>query len=262
MKIGFFDSGIGGLSVLNQAMHSMPGTEFLYYADVDNVPYGLRCAGEITAFARNAVKFLKEHGAEALVIACNTATSASINVLREENNIPIVGMEPAVKPAVSARGGKRVLVCATPFTLHEKKLHDLLNKYDTEKSVDLLPLPRLVDFAEKGEFDSPELLKYLSEEFGRINTPDYSVFVLGCTHFNYFKDSYSRFFPKGMKFIDGIDGTVCHLKDVLPENVGFCNTPATAKYFFSGRLVEDEDILEKIQRKHKRLEEMRLIKEL
>ena len=262
MRIGFFDSGMGGLSVLNQAMRSMPGTEFLYYADVDNVPYGSKCAGEIITFARKAVKFLTEHGAEALVIACNTATSASINILREENGMPIVGMEPAVKPAVAARGSKRVLVCATPFTLHEKKLHDLLDKYDTEKSVDLLPLPRLVDFAEKGDFDSPELLKYLSDEFGKLNTSDYSVFVLGCTHFNYFKDSYKRFFPKGMKFIDGIEGTICHLKDVLPESAELYGAPATAKYFFSGRLVEDESILEKIQRNHKRLEEMHLIKEL
>lgn len=262
MKIGFFDSGLGGLSVLNHAMREMPGTEFLYYADMDNVPYGSRCAEEIIGFARNAVKCLKEEGAEALVIACNTATSAAIKTLRAENDMPIVGMEPAVKPAIAIAGDKRVLVCATPFTLHEKKLHDLLEKYDTDKQADLLPLPRLVNFAEKNAFDAPEMKAYLKEEFGKINPSDYSVFVLGCTHFNFFKDTFCQFFPKGMKFIDGIEGTIRRLKELVPGDALNAEGPVTTKFFFSGREVTDKETLRRIESDFNRLQEMVRIKEV
>lgn len=262
MKIGFFDSGLGGLSVLNHAMSEMPGTEFLYYADIDNVPYGSRCAGEIIDFARRAVKCLKENGAEALVIACNTATSAAIKTLREENDIPIVGMEPAVKPAVALAGDKRVLVCATPFTLREKKLGDLLQKYDKNRITDLLPLPRLVNFAEKDMFDAPEMRAYLEQEFGKINPSDYSVFVLGCTHFNFFKDTICEFFPKGMKFIDGIEGTVRRLKDVIPAGELRSERETTIKFFFSGREVKDRETLMRIESDFMRLQKMVKIKEV
>ncbi|MBO4897138.1 MAG: glutamate racemase [Clostridia bacterium] len=262
MKIGFFDSGLGGLSVLNHAMREMPGTEFLYYADLDNVPYGSRPAEEIITFARKAVKSLREEGAEAIVIACNTATSAAIKTLREENDIPIVGMEPAVKPAVAIAGDKRVLVCATPFTLREKKLHDLLQKYDTNNITDLLPLPKLVNFAEKNMFDAPEMKEYLAGEFGKINPADYSVFVLGCTHFNFFKDTICEFFPKGMRFIDGIEGTIRHLKELIPTEEFHSEGMTAIKFYFSGREVTDRETLKRIESDFGRLQEMVEIKEV
>lgn len=100
MKIGIFDSGIGGLSVLHQAMITMPEADYIFYADVDNVPYGEKTKEEVRKLVDHAVGFLVDKGCQAIVLACNTATSAAISYLREKYKLPIIGIEPAVKPAV------------------------------------------------------------------------------------------------------------------------------------------------------------------
>ena len=116
MNIGFFDSGIGGLSVLREALAVLPNENYLYYADTDNTPYGTKTRNEVK-LAFKAVEFLTSRRIKALVIACNAATSASVEDLRKKYDFPIIGMEPAVKPAVtkSLNGGKRVLVCLPPL---------------------------------------------------------------------------------------------------------------------------------------------------
>ena len=125
MKIGFFDSGIGGLTVLSEALKRLPHHEYLYYADTEHAPYGKRPKEEVLMYVLEAVDFLVQQGAQMIVIACNTATSIAITTLREKYDIPIIGMEPAVKPAIEcvSDGSKRVLVTATPLTLKEEKMH-------------------------------------------------------------------------------------------------------------------------------------------
>ena len=194
MKIGFFDSGIGGLTVLHRAMKEMCG-EFIYYADTDNVPYGEKSKEEIRVLSDNAVSFLKEQGAKVIVIACNTATSAAAGVLREKYSFPIIGMEPAVKPAITDARGKRVLVTATPLTIKEDKLKRLIASQNAQDKVDLLPLPKLVGFAENLEFSSSAAEDYLREKLAAFDLTVYSKVVLGCTHFNYFKDSFKALLP-------------------------------------------------------------------
>ena len=112
MKIGIFDSGIGGLSVLHEAYHLLPKQEFIFYADTENVPYGTKTPEQIVGYATKIADFLIEKGAGAIVVACNTATSVAIKELRKNYNIPILGMEPAVKPAVEGTEGKRIMVIA------------------------------------------------------------------------------------------------------------------------------------------------------
>ena len=116
MKIGIFDSGIGGLSVLHEAYHRLPQQEYIFYADVEHVPYGLKTPEQITEYAIENTQFLLDKGAQALVVACNTATSVAIKELRRRFDIPILGMEPAVKPAVEGTEEKRIMVIATPVT--------------------------------------------------------------------------------------------------------------------------------------------------
>ena len=153
MQIGFFDSGIGGLTVLHQAKRAMPQEDYLYYADTDHVPYGRKTKEEIKQYVQEAVDFIAEQGVKALVVACNTATSVAIKDLRARYSFPILGMEPAVKPAVNdTHCTKRILVTATPVTIREEKLQNLLHQVDQHHQVDLLPLPRLVEFAEQGNF--------------------------------------------------------------------------------------------------------------
>ena len=131
MRIAFFDSGIGGLTVLHQAKKLMPQEDYLYYADTDHVPYGSKTKEEIRRYVEEAVDFIAAQDVKALVVACNTATSVAIQSLRARYSFPILGMEPAVKPAVkNIAVSKRVLVTATPVTLREQKLHDLLLQVD------------------------------------------------------------------------------------------------------------------------------------
>ena len=154
VRIAFFDSGIGGLTVLHQAIKQMPQEDYLYYADTDHVPYGRKTKEEIRQYVQEAVDFIATQDVKALVVACNTATSVAIQSLRARYSFPILGMEPAVKPAVrNAVISKRVLVTATPVTLREQKLQDLLFQVDQNHKTDLLPLPKLVELAERGCFE-------------------------------------------------------------------------------------------------------------
>ena len=150
MKIGFFDSGIGGLSVLHHALKKLPHEQFLYYADSRHVPYGEKTEAEIAAYADAAIDFLLDEGVKAIVLACNTATSAAGETIRKRYPVPIIGMEPAVKKALETYGKGRILVAATSVTVKGEKLQLLIGRVDTRHVVDLLALPKLVCFAKAG----------------------------------------------------------------------------------------------------------------
>lgn len=253
MKIGIFDSGIGGLSVLHLAMKMMPCEEFLYYADESHVPYGEKTEGEILRFVKENLDFLISEGAEAVVIACNTATSVATKEFRGRFPVPIVGMEPAVKKALELYRGeeKRILVAATPVTIAGDKLHDLLKRVDSGHDADLISLPSLVHFAEKGEFSSQAVDEYLKEELRAFDLANYSALVLGCTHFNYFKDSFQKLMPQ-VHFLDGNVGTINYLmKNIEPEN-----NNGSIEYYYSGKEVTEKKELERIERYLLRLDEM------
>ena len=255
--IGIFDSGIGGLSVLHQALKSLPNENYLYFADVDNVPYGLKTNKQIKEYVNSAAQFMINKNVKAIVIACNTATSVDIEELRQKYTIPIIGIEPAVKPAINLNKDKRILLIATPVTVREEKLKKLLEKIDKEKKVDLIALPGLVKYAEKEEFVSKELEDYLNKEFIGLDLNNYSELVLGCTHFNYFKDTFRKIFPNEINILDGNKGIVNRLKSILKENDLLGNEEKrNIEYYFSGRLVQDEKYIEKIKRLNKRLDEM------
>lgn len=259
MKIGFFDSGIGGLSALHLALKYLPREQFIYYADESHVPYGEKTKQQIVEYTDSAVQFMLGLNVKALVIACNTATSAAIKVLREKYDISIIGMEPAVKKAIDIYGNKRVLVAATPLTVQGKKMQRLIESVDNENLVDLVPLPQLVHFAEKGEFESTKIIEYLERKLDAFSLDEYSSIVLGCTHFNYFKDSFRKLLPNHVKFVDGNEGTVNKLiqeLNHLEENV-FQNS--TIDYYFSGIKVSDEKELLRLNKCLVRLDEMLLI---
>ena len=265
MKIGIFDSGIGGLSVLHQAMIIMPEADYIFYADVDNVPYGEKTKEEVRKLVDHAVGFLVDKGCQAIVLACNTATSAAISYLREKYKLPIIGIEPAVKPAVEHihESGKRVMVVSTPVTAKGEKLKKLVDKYDNKHIVDVVALPKLVRFAQDDDFDSSDVTDYLKSEFAPYNLNDYSELVLGCTHFNYFKDSFSKLFPDDLEMVDGNTGVSNNLKNTLIKN-GIIdgehnsNERGKVEYYYSGRAVDDAE-LSHIKELHKRLEVMRKI---
>lgn len=256
--IGFFDSGIGGLSVLNQAIKIFPRENFIYYADIDNVPYGIKTNNEILKYVEGAIKFLINQDVKAIVIACNTATSVCIDKLRNKYKLPIVGMEPAVKLAIKNNYKKRILLIATSVTVREKKLNKLLEVIDVRKKVDLIPMSGLVDFAEREEFETENVEKYLKEEFDKLDLYNYSQIILGCTHFNYFMPVIKKIVPSDIKLLDGNEGTIKRLYQVLEENnILGNNKEPYIEYFFSGRQLQDKKNLDKINRLHNRLNNIR-----
>ena len=169
MNIGIFDSGIGGMTILHQAMALMPHENYIFYADTDHVPYGIKTREQVVSYVDEVIRFMVQHDCKAVVIACNTATAVAADLMRSRyGSVPIIGIEPAVKPAVAESGGKRVLVVATPLTAHEKKLRKLVERVDDEHLVDLLELPGLVEFAERGEFVSDRVTAYLKEKLSGL----------------------------------------------------------------------------------------------
>lgn len=244
--IGVFDSGIGGLTVLKEIIKILPNEEFIYYADTDNVPYGIKPKEEVKEYINQAVKFLIDKDVKAIVIACNTATSIAINDLRKKYSLPIIGIEPAAKPAIENRGQKKVLIMATPTTIREEKLHNLLKKFTAEEFVDLIAMPKLVEYAERGEFDSKEIEDYLKKQLQEFNLNDYSEIVLGCTHFPFFKEEIKKVVPQSISMIDGSKGVANRLKDILQKNNLLGNNNLKIEYYYSGRKAEDFEKLEKI----------------
>ncbi|SFL94508.1 glutamate racemase [Paenibacillus sp. 1_12] len=218
MRIAFFDSGLGGITVLHEGMRRFPQEDFYYYADTLHVPYGTKPKQEVKQYIFEAVDRMMQLDIKALVIACNTATSIAIAELRSVyTSIPIIGMEPAVKPAVqlSRANGRRVLVLATPLTLRESKYIELVNRIDDLSIVDSLPLPELVQYCEQLQFDETVMANYFTAKFAPYDLNNYGTVVLGCTHYPFYKLILRKLLPKHIQIIDGSSGTINHLDELL-----------------------------------------------
>ena len=257
MNIGIFDSGIGGLSVLHQAKTLLPNENFIFYADVDHVPYGTKSKQQVIDYVDHIIDFMIEYECKAVVIACNTATAAAAQVVREKYSIPIIGIEPAIKPAVEQSMGKRVMVIATPLAVNEEKIKNLVDRVDDDHLVDLVPFPKLVYYAENGIFATAQVEEYVRDTLSGYDMDQYSEFVLGCTHFNYFKDTFRKVLPDSVRVIDGIEGTVKQLRRVLERNQLMEENEGNIRFFESGREVTD---LERINTLLNRLKEMKKIR--
>ena len=244
--IGVFDSGIGGLTVLKKIVEILPNEKYIYYADTDNVPYGTKPKEEVKKYINKAIDFLVSKNVKAIVIACNTATSIAVKELREKCSIPIIGIEPAVKPAVENRKNKKILIMATPTTIKEEKLKHLLDILNAEQYVDLIAMPKLVEFAENKEFESLKVKAYIEEQLKEYNLGNYSELVLGCTHFPFFKNILSEIFQKDIQIIDGSKGVANRLKNILEENDLLGKNKLEIEYYYSGRLAQNKEELNEL----------------
>ena len=205
--IAVFDSGLGGLSVLRHLRRRMPGERFLYYGDSAHAPYGVRSRADVEALTLSAADRLMHRGLKALVVACNTATSAAIGALREKYpELIVVGIEPALKLAADRFPGGRIGVMATPVTLREEKFSLLLTRYAASCQVYKIPAPQLVPLIEEGRVDTPvmeQTLHTLLDPFAsRMD-----ALVLGCTHFPFASHAMERLLGPKVAVLDGGDGT-------------------------------------------------------
>ncbi|WHZ01198.1 glutamate racemase [Neobacillus sp. YX16] len=260
MRIGFFDSGIGGMTVLHQALRLLPNENYIFYADTLHVPYGEKPKEEVREYIFNAVDFMANQGIKALVIACNTATSIAVDDLRQKYDFPILGIEPAVKPAVQCCEGKRkkVLVLATNLTLREEKFHNLVKSIDYHDIVESLPLPGLVQFAENFEFREEKVVPYLKEKLSLFDLKQYGTIVLGCTHFPYFENSIKKIFPEEVDIISGSIGTAKNLKRILEARNQINDGTGDILFFKSGFKVEDKETLSNYKKLLVMLDELQL----
>lgn len=205
--IGVFDSGVGGISVLRELVQLMPGENYIFYGDSLRAPYGSKTLEEVRRLTEQHVEELMERQVKAVVIACNTATSADVSILRDRYpDIPIIGIEPALKPAVLFQEHPNVLVLATPMTIREKKFQTLMQQYETQAQIWTRPCPDLVRFVEQGEFSSEELFHYLESVLGEYREKKVDAVVLGCTHFPFVKGAIRQVLGQDVQFFDGGPG--------------------------------------------------------
>ena len=214
--IAVIDSGVGGISVLRELVRVMPGERFLYFGDSANAPYGSRSPEEVRKLAVAVVEKLMARGIKALVVACNTATAVAIDYLRETYpQFIIIGIEPALKPAVSQFPQGALGIMATPVTLRGEKLKRLLQNYP-HPNIHLIPAPGMVELVEAGLADTPQMDAFL--------TPVLSPFagkldglVLGCTHYPFAIPAIRRVIGDNTVLFDGGAGTARHTRRRLEE---------------------------------------------
>ena len=211
-------------------------------------------------FVDDAFKFLTAQNVSAIVVACNTATSVAVRDMRKKYSLPIIGMEPALKVALDTFPGKKVLVAATAITVTGEKIRRLIERLHAQDLAELKALSKLVDFAERQEFNSADVENYLRAELSGVDFANFSSLVLGCTHFNYFKDTLRKILPPHVKILDGNSGTVNELirrTGVRYQVSGVREfTLPDVKIFYSGRLVTDAMELERLKTFLRRLDEM------
>lgn len=224
LSIGFFDSGIGGISVLKEAVALMPNENYIYIGDSKNAPYGTRTPEEVRNLSFDIIDKLIAMGVKAVVVACNTATSAAIDELREkyEAQLPIIGIEPALKPAVENYGEGVVVIMATPMTLSENKFSKLRERYSETAEIIPMPCDGLVEIIESGITKGPAVEEYLHKKFETVDKKKVSAVVLGCTHYPFIKDALINVIHEDIAVIDGSLGTVKQLKRML-EQRDLCN---------------------------------------
>ncbi len=215
--IGLFDSGVGGISVLRHMLRLMPNERYLYIGDSANAPYGTKTREQVKKLSFAMAEKLMKRGIKALVVACNTATSAAINDLRSAYpDLIVVGIEPALKLAADRFPKGNLGVMATPMTLREEKFDVLLHRFDSQCRVSKIPAPGLVELIEQGKGNSAEaesLLKSLLKDY--IGSLD--ALVLGCTHYPFASRAISRVLGDQVVLLDGGDGTARETKRRLAQ---------------------------------------------
>ena len=217
--IAVFDSGMGGISVLKEMVRLMPNEDFIYYGDSKHAPYGTKSLEEVRRLTIEHITDLIENKqAKAIAVACNTATSAAVRILREMYPaVPLVGVEPAIKPAVMACSHPRVLVMATPMTLHEEKFHKLEDLYKEQADIYPLPCPGLMEFVEKGILEGEKLESFLKERIEPYLSEHITGIVLGCTHYPFVRKKIQEIAGPSIEIFDGSFGTAKELLRRITE---------------------------------------------
>lgn len=216
--IGIFDSGSGGLSVFRALVQWLPRESYLFYADNAHCPYGEKSAAYIQDRARAVTRLLLDRGAEAVVVACNTATGAAISTLRAEFSVPFVGMEPAVKPAALGTRNGVVGVLATAGTLKASKYLNTRDRFRDDVRIEEHVGEGFVQRVERNELDGPETERTVRMSLQPLLDAGADTIVLGCTHYPFLRPVIERIAGPGVRVIDPAPAVARQLCKVLREH--------------------------------------------
>jgi glutamate racemase len=209
--VGVFDSGVGGLSVLRALRERLPDASLLYVADSAHAPYGERSDRHVLDRSNRIIAHLVQAGAEGVVIACNTATAIAARSLRDAwPRLPIVGVEPGLKPAVAASRTGRIGVMATPGTLASEKFRMLLESQAANAKITLRPCPGLARLIEGADLDAPALLQAIAEHTAFLRAANVDTVVLGCTHYAFVRHHIQAAMGADVQIIDTADAVARH----------------------------------------------------
>ena len=256
--IGFFDSGLGGLSILQLALAQMPEHDYVYLADTAHNPYGERSGEWIKARGLEIVRYLSlTHGCKVIVVACNTATAEAITDIRANfPDLRIIGVEPGIKPATLTSASKRVGILATKATLQSKKFNDLIASMPEGFEFIKIAGTGLVEMIEQTHRDDAQIKAWLREHLSEVRARQVDTLVLGCTHYPFIKDLIQDHLGAGVRLVDTGQAVVNHLANHLSQpphaNEGhtssaqlhfLCNVDPQLFVLKAQKLLRDTDIL-------------------
>ena len=250
--IGVFDSGVGGLSVLRALREELPREHFLYVGDSGCAPYGDRSPDFVTERAHTITNFLAQKGAKAIVVACNTATAVAVESLRSRFALPIVAIEPAVKPAASRTRSRVVGVLATTGTLSSPNLGKLLASYGSDVEFVIQPCPGLADQVEKGKLSSEDTRELVKRYLRPIVDKGADIVVLGCTHYPFLRPLIQESAGPAVDVIDPAVPVARELRRRL-ESAGLLNASAAAgseRFWTTGKVEVVEPIVRQLWGPH------------
>ena len=246
--IGVFDSGMGGLSVLSCIHQLLPHERLLYVADSAFMPYGSRSSETINERSHLITRFFIDQGAKAVVVACNTATAAAIESLRADFSVPIIGMEPAVKPAVEATRSGVIGVLATSGTLASEKFTRLVKRFDSHAEVVFQPGTGLVEQVEAGELHSEKTRALLQTHLAPLLARGVDVLVLGCTHYPFLTPLIRKMVGEDVVILDTGNAIAAELKRQLEKSGARANESTTGEvsFFTTGELNRVESMMSEL----------------
>lgn len=216
--IGMFDSGVGGFTLVKEAFNILPNEEIIYFGDTARSPYGVKTDEEILGYSREIVDFLLNEGVKLVIIACNTATIASIEALQKEYKIPIIGVvEPGIEAALSNKDAYKIGLIGTDFTVNSKKYEEMIMSKNKEISVLGKGCPDLVTLAEEGQFCNETSNMAVKECLKELINENIDTLILGCTHFPLHLEDIKDTMPPTVNIIDPALKTIEAAFNVLRE---------------------------------------------
>lgn len=240
--IGIFDSGIGGISILEKLKQLLPNENFIYLADNQNCPYGSKSKKEIISLSKKNCEKLIELNCKIIIIACNTSTTNSIKKLREIIAIPIIGIEPGLKPAIHYTKTKNIGILATKKTLGSELFFETLN----QNRIDDIHIHEQIDYElvnliEEGSHSKQNLYKILEKYLVPMINKKIDCLLLGCTHYNHIKDIIEEIIPVDVKIVDTIAPVNKRVLNILKSNniLNKSTNKRTIKIFYNGKKLSD-----------------------